>query len=102
MITVSNIYDDNDSWEAKLAIENIPELPHVINTVRELRKYLIDGIRLGYNCGKIEKSKQIYSEEDLLEVINLSMSLRKSQLNGTDLRSGNEVLETWKQNKNIK
>lgn len=37
-----------------------------------------------------------YTEVDLLEVMNLGMELRQNQLNGTDLRSGNEVLEEWK------
>lgn len=37
-----------------------------------------------------------YTEADLLEVMNLGMELRQNQLNGTDLRSGNEVLEQWK------
>lgn len=37
-----------------------------------------------------------YTEVDLLEVMNLGMELRQNQLNGSDLRSGNEVLEEWK------
>jgi hypothetical protein len=35
-------------------------------------------------------------DEHLLAVMNLGMGLRQSQLNGTDLRSGNEVLEEYK------
>jgi hypothetical protein len=46
----------NEDWEAKLAIKNIPELPHIINSVRELRRYYIDGIQIGYNARKTEES----------------------------------------------
>jgi hypothetical protein len=37
-------------------------------------------------------------DKHLLAVMNLGMGLRQSQLNGSDLRSGNEVLEEYKTN----
>jgi len=36
-----------------------------------------------------------YTKDDLLTIMNLGMELRQNQLNGSDLRSGNEVLEDW-------
>jgi len=46
--------------------------------------------------------KDIYTraelDKHLLAVMNLGMGLRQSQLNGSDLRSGNEVLDEYKTN----
>ncbi len=45
------------------------------------------------------KEKRVYTREDLLSVMNLGMTLRQNQLNGSDFRSGKEVLNNWiKQN----
>lgn len=56
------------------------------------------------NTITITKLKESYSREDLdkflYEVLNLGMSLRQNQLSGSDGRSGNQVLEDWK-NKNL-
>ena len=52
----------------------------------------------GYEARRLEESNS-YTPQDLLEVMNLGMSLRQSQLNGSDSRSGNEVLYQWMQNK---
>jgi len=48
---------------------------------------------------KIESLTNVYTAEDLLSVMNMGMSLRQSQLNGSDTRSGNELLEIWKNDK---
>lgn len=45
----------NEDWAASLAIKNIPELPYVINSVTELRKYYIDALHLGHAKAKEEK-----------------------------------------------
>lgn len=42
----------SNDWEGQLSIRFIPELPHTINSVRELRRYYIDALQLGYRYGK--------------------------------------------------
>lgn len=56
-----------DNWESELAIQNIPELPHVINSVRELRRYYIDGLQLGYEKRKSEELV-LYTEEEVKDL----------------------------------
>lgn len=64
---IDYVFKDTN-WEAKLAIENIPELPHVINTVRELRRYYVDALQLGYNKRKSEEAI-LYTEEEVRTMI---------------------------------
>ena len=67
------IVDDSallqEDWMALLAIKNIPELPHVINSVRELRKYYIDGIQAGYEERKSEEPL-LYTDEEVQSLLN--------------------------------
>jgi hypothetical protein len=46
-----------------------------------------------------DEEADTYTKEDLLAVMNLGMVLRQAQLNGSDLRSGNDVLKEWIENK---
>jgi hypothetical protein len=50
-----------EDWSALLAIKNIPELPHIINSVRELRRYYIDALQLGYEKAK----KEMYTRKEV-------------------------------------
>ena len=65
---IEHVFDNAEDWEAKLAIKNIPELPHPINSVRELRRYYIDGIQVGYEIRKSEEST-MYNEEEVLQLL---------------------------------
>lgn len=53
------------------------------------------------NTITIKKIKDSYSREELdnilNEVLNLGMTVRQNQLSGHEERSGNEILEMWKQ-----
>jgi hypothetical protein len=73
------------------------------HTKKELKENTIIEERLKIdenNTITIKKLKQTFSREEvdkfLLDVINLGMALRQDQLNGQDDRSGNEVLQLYK------
>lgn len=63
-----------------------------------IEKY--ERVKFTFKKNKKNSKKRIYSEEDLLEIMNLGMKLRQNQLSGFDNRSGNEVLKEWIENKN--
>jgi hypothetical protein len=77
------------------------------HTKKELKENAIIEERLkvdSNNTITIKKLKQTFNREELdkilLDVMNLGMSLRQDQLSGHDQRSGNEVLEEYK-NENL-
>jgi len=75
----------SEDWEALLAIKNIPELPHIINSVKELRRYYIDGLQVGYNVGKSETSLHIeevtYTKKDLKDAWDAGYNKAVSSIN---------------------
>ena len=58
-----------DGWEAKLAIKNIPYLEHTINSLKDLRRYYIDGIQVGYQARKSEEPIS-YTEGEVLNLLH--------------------------------
>lgn len=46
-----------DDWTDKWAIKYIPELPHVINSVSELRGFFKRGLEIGYKVAMMENEK---------------------------------------------
>ena len=76
-----------DGWEARSAIKKFPELPHTINSLRELRRYYIDGLQEGYDVRKKEESNRITKSID--------------DLNRESDALLNELLEKTKKNREI-
>lgn len=74
-------------------------VPEFVNVDGELKFLIKDNIMSVLI--KVEKPEKTYSRAELdvhlLAVMNLGMGLRQRQLNGTDLRSGVEVLNEYKE-----
>lgn len=74
---VNMIFDVIESWELELLIPSVDEE--------------------GY--ARLSFVTRSWTDADLLEVMNLGMQLRQDQLNGSASKSGNQVLEEWKNKK---
>lgn len=84
-----------DGWEAKLAIKNIQYLEHTINSLKDLRRYYIDGIQVGYQARKSEEPIT-YTEEEVNKLLHKFLDIQE----GLNTYQRHASLDVWfEQNK---
>jgi hypothetical protein len=66
------------------------------DVIKEIKSKVVKGVSPIEHKAKIIFPNLRYDDFDLNEIMDLGMTLRQNQLNGSDVRSGNEVLENWK------
>lgn len=108
-ITTNTIYPEDwlTYWQYKKPLKDIKEYGELkFEELTDRDKYNLGSFKLGVLRGIKEAeerlipyiqaaSKKQYTEEDMLNVMNLGMTLRQDQLNGNTTKSGNEILADY-------